>query len=922
MGRLVKQWLIAVIVLASVQTVQAEPGITKVTEIEGISEYRLDNGLVVLLFPDPTKETVTVNVTYKVGSKHEGYGETGMAHLLEHLLFKGSTNHPDIPSELSARGARPNGTTSIDRTNYFETFAATDDNIDWALSLEADRMVNSFVAQEDLDSEMTVVRNEFERGENNPLRVLTQRIRSSAYQWHNNGNATIGARSDIENVPIEDLRAFYKKYYQPDNAVLTVAGQFDEKDMIERVNRVFGQIPRPDRVLNPLYTQEPAQDGERSVTVRRAGDVQWFAAAYHIPAGAHADYAPMDLLTRILGDTPRGRLHKNLVENQLAVRSFAYAMQLQDPGLAIMGAQVDRDGDLERTRQVFLDTVENLKQEPITDQEVERAKRNLLRQYQLAFNSSERMAIMLSEYIGMGDWRLMFLTRDRLEEVQTADVQRVAETYLIPSNRTEGRFIPTDNAERVRIPQTKDVDTLLEGYTGREGRALGEAFDPSFENIATRTQSLSLTNGARVAFLPKKTRGKSVTMRLRLQFGTEDALLGKRAVGDAVGSMLMRGTSKYSRQELQDLLDELQASVKIGGNSIGAYALVETTQDNLLPVLELVAHILQSPAFVEEELEQLRELHIANLDSARQEPQALVSRELGRHFNGFDANHPFYVPTIEEEINAFRALELADLKAFHKRFYGANQMQVAVVGQFDPEGVSASLQQHFGQWGSSESYTRIARPHRLLEGVQQSLNTPDKESAAIAMRLSLPVGKTDVDAPALSVGTYIFGGGFLNSRLATRLRQQEGLSYSVGAWLSMNAIDARSEFNTFAIAAPQNMAAAERGMKEELVRLLEDGISEEELAAAKSGLLQSARVSRSDNTSLAADLTNDLFLGRTMAWHEDYEKRLQALTPEQVQAAMKRHIDPKQLSVVKAGDLLKAEQKAPSTSPASEVSSQ
>src|SRR5690554_4244363 len=199
----------------------------KIATVEGITEYQMDNGLKVLLFPDNSSQTITVNITYLVGSRHEGYGEKGMAHLLEHMVFKGTPNHPDIPKELSSHGARPNGTTWYDRTNYFETFNATDENLDWALDLEADRMVNSYVAQKDLESEFSVVRNEFERGENSPVGVLMEKVINAGFLWHNYGNSTIGNRSDIERVPIDNLKAFYKKYYRPDNAVLMVTGKFD-----------------------------------------------------------------------------------------------------------------------------------------------------------------------------------------------------------------------------------------------------------------------------------------------------------------------------------------------------------------------------------------------------------------------------------------------------------------------------------------------------------------------------------------------------------------------------------------------------------------------------------------------------------------------------------------------------------------------
>ncbi|HWZ86916.1 MAG TPA: pitrilysin family protein, partial [Thermoanaerobaculia bacterium] len=267
----------------------------KVTSVEGITEYRLANGLRVLLFPDPTKATITVNITYMVGSRNESYGETGMAHLLEHMVFKGTPNHKNIPQELTAHGARPNGSTWFDRTNYFETFQSTDVNLKWALDLEADRMINSYVAKKDLDTEMTVVRNEFELGENDPASILEERVLSTAYLWHNYGHSTIGAKADLENVPITRLQNFYRTFYQPDNAVLLVAGKFDEAKTLDLINQTFGSIPKPTRPLPVFYTLDPTQDGERTVTLQRVGDVQAIAAAYHVPSGTDPSSGAVNL---------------------------------------------------------------------------------------------------------------------------------------------------------------------------------------------------------------------------------------------------------------------------------------------------------------------------------------------------------------------------------------------------------------------------------------------------------------------------------------------------------------------------------------------------------------------------------------------------------------------------------------------------
>ena len=447
-------WLVFMLSFVSVARAQVAlpDGVERVTSVEGITEYRLDNGLQVLLFRDPSKATITVNMTYLVGSAHESYGETGMAHLLEHMLFKGSTRHADIISELQDHGAQFNGSTAWDRTNYFETFDASEENLDWAFDLESDRMINSFVAQKDLDTEMTVVRNEFESGENNPSRVLFERVLSTAYIWHAYGNTPIGSRSDIENVPIERLQAFYRKFYQPDNAVLVVAGRIEEPQTLALIDKHFGAIPRPERVLEENYTQEPTQDGEREVLVRRVGDIQLLMAGYHVAAGAHTDFVPLQIATSVLTDAPSGRLYKALVEKGLASRVGVQTLQLRDPGLLILVAVVRQDASLEQARDAMFATIDDLRVNPITAEEAERAKNRALSFFDQTMNNSQAVAIQLSTWASIGDWRLMFLDRDRVRAVTPEDAQRTALQYLKASNRTVGLFMPGE-PDRAEIPR-------------------------------------------------------------------------------------------------------------------------------------------------------------------------------------------------------------------------------------------------------------------------------------------------------------------------------------------------------------------------------------------------------------------------------------------------------------------------------------
>ena len=570
-------------------------GVKKVASVEGITEYRLDNGLRVLLFPDQTKQTVTVNVTYLVGSRHENYGETGMAHLLEHLVFKGTPNHPDIPAELTKYGASPNGTTWFDRTNYFETVAATEENLNWALDLESDRMVNSFIAKKDLDSEFSVVRNELESGDNNPFRVTIQKLMAVAFDWHNYGKSTIGARSDLENVPIDRLKAFYKKYYQPDNAVLLVAGKFDVPKTLQTINEKFGAIPRPERKLPPIYTTEPTQDGERTVTIRRVGDIQLVMAGYHVAPDTHPDMAAMDVLERIMVDQPSGRLYKALVDTKKAVSVTGLNFPFKDPGYLMFGATLQKDDDLSDTKKTLISTIESFGDAAPTQEEVNRAKTSILKNIDLTLNDPNRVGLGMSEYIAQGDWRLFFITRDRVKAVTPADVQRVANKYFKQANRTVGSFIPTQSPDRAEVPVVSDeeVAKIASEYKGGEAVAAGEAFDPSPSNIESRTARTKI-GGVRVAYLQKENRGDTVFANLRLSFGDEKSLMNRGPSASFAGSLLNKGTATKTRQEIQDEFDRLKARVAVSGGATGATVRIETVRQNLGPVMKLVAEILKT----------------------------------------------------------------------------------------------------------------------------------------------------------------------------------------------------------------------------------------------------------------------------------------------------------------------------------------
>ena len=895
-----------------------EPAPVKVTSVEGITEYRLANGLRVLLYPDATQPSMTVNITYLVGSRNEVYGETGMAHLLEHLLFKPSKAfsgadkaHPNPVTVLNGLGAIFNGSTWYDRTNYHETFPASEANLSLSLKLEADRMVNANIAQSDLwneqtkQGEMSVVRNEFEMGENDPLRVTMERDQAVAYDWHNYGHSTIGARSDVEHVNIAHLQAFYRKYYQPDNAVLMVAGRIDEAKTLAEINRVFGAIPRPSRVIEKQWTVEPTQDGERSVTVRRVGGVPVLIAGYHVAPSSSPDAAALDVVDAMLTAAPGGRLYKALVESKLATQVGGANVSDLDPGFYQAIALLPKDGDIEKAKAVMLATLEDLKAHPFTQEELDRAKAELAKNDGLIASKTDRFAVSLSEAMAAGDWRVYFLNRDREAAMTLPQAQAFAEGYLKASNRTLAEYIPTEKPDRAEIPQHGDIEAMVEGYKGHAPEAKGEAFDASPANIDARTVRFTAPNGLKGALLSKKTKGESVNAVLDLHLGDAASLTGLGKVPGLTAAMLMRGTTELSRQQIKDQLDKLKANVSINGSAEGVEVSILTVRENFPAVLKLVAEVLKHPAFPADEAQKLVDEEVSGIQQQESDPTFLAATAYRRAIDAYPAGHPRHTATPDESLAELKAATVDQMKAFHGALYGAQSADFAAVGDFDPEATRALVSELFGTWTAAKPYTRIPHLVKALQGSEQAIETPDKQNAFFIAGESFPMKDTDADYPAMLMANYILGGGALKNRLADRIRQKEGLSYGVGSQFGADDQDPSADWVAYAIYAPQNVKRLESAFREELARALKEGFTADELAFAKQAWLQSQTVARTQDGGLAAALAADLPTGRTFAYDADLEKKVAALTLDQVNAALRAHLDPSRLAIVKAGDFAK-----------------
>jgi zinc protease len=896
---------------APAQAPAAKVSAQRVRSVEGITEYRLPNGLQVLMFPDETQSTITVNVTYLVGSRHEGYGETGMAHLLEHMMFKGTPRHRNVLKLLGERGGQANGTTWLDRTNYYETLPASPQNLEWTLDLESDRMRNASISPEDLSSEFSVVRNEFESGENDPEAILDERVVSTAFLWHNYGKSTIGSRADIERVPVPALRAFYDRYYQPDNAVLVVSGKFDDAAALAAIERLFGAIGKPARTLLATYTVEPVQDGEREVTLRRTGDVHVIALAYHTVAGTSDDFPAVEAAIDVLTREPSGSLYKRLVETKLASSLSGSNEPTHDPYVAQFSASVRDPKQLAKVRGILTSTIERLGSGGIDDKSVERWRVSTLKELELAMADSQRIAVDLSEFAALGDWRTLFAYRQRVEKVTTADVVRVAKTYFKASNRTSGTFIPTAAPDRAPLTETPDVAVYVKGIEGGDSRASrGEAFAATLENIEQRTTRTELAGGISAALLPKKTRGGKVELELRLHWGDETSLQNKATAASLVGDLMARGTAKKSYQDLQDAEDALKAKIWIDTSSDGMTLHIETLHDKLPGAVALAFEMLTAPSFPANALEIVREEQLASLEERQQDPMSAAWNTLEQLMSKWPKGDPRYPRSVAERIAATKKVTLGEIKKFYKDFVGAGHGELSVVGDFDAAALTSQIETLAKPWQTKKPYARLVEKVWKQPAATKAIDLKDKEMTTIALSHDVAMKDTDADYPAWLLLAQVLGGD-AGSRMWMRLREKEGLSYGVGAWGYADSFDGVGGIGGYAIVAPQNVAKAKASLLEEVDRMLTGTVTEQELQRAKDNWLKDLDTSLSSDSFVADMLANQTFRKRTTEFTRGLKTKLQAVTAADIARVAKAYLDPKRLILVEAGDAAKAAKPAP-----------
>lgn len=909
-----KQIIMFLLALAVSAGARALPANVELVEtFRGVSQYRLkSNGMTILVLPQRAAPVFTFLVVYHVGSRNESPGNTGSAHLLEHLIFNKSTQNfgrarghrtfQEVSYEAGGDAGSFNMTTWYDRMTGFSTFPS--DRLELAMRIEAERMSRALILDEERKSEMSVVRNEFEIGENAPSRVLHKSVIASAIQAHPYHWNTIGYRSDIEGVTTEKLREHYKTFFHPDNSSAILIGDFDTEAALSIFDSQFGALPRAPNPIPPVITVEPPQEGERRVQVRRPGTVGLVHLAYMRPAAAHPDFMALEVLGAILGAGVNSRMYRALVNEGLATNVDVSNWALRDPYPFYISASNAPGRSHREVESAVRSVIATLAEKGVTEVELARAKRQIEIANVRARDGSSNLAQNMAEAVASTDWKWFLTYSERIEAVSAEDVRRVASTYLTDDRVTVGWFEPVPAGTRPPESATKSASPPAARRAGSDA-SIAEA-RPAAGNeerlpFARRTTRKVLPNGLIVDVVVNRAL-PTVSVRGLVTAGAMTNPQAHPAMADLVGKMLARGTTLRSKEQIGALLDDAGATRRYTPQLTELGIEANGMARDLPMMLEVLAEELRLPAFSSAELARAkRELENEYLRS--DDDTSFRAQERLAQL-AFPQGHPYRSAGRAARASSLVALTDADLKTFHQTRFGASGMILAIVGDVDPAATIASVEKLFGTMprGERPSFATFPRVVPVASGSREAVTLRGKANMNIVMGMASGLRRTDPSFEAALVGNAALGQNALSSRIGKRVRDTEGLSYSVASrFVQSDELDGLWLVN--ANVAPQNVGRAIQSTREVIELYAREGASDAEVAAQKSYFAGSFKIALGTNSGIAANLVTAEKFGFGPSYLDEFPVRIAAVTTAQANEAMRKHFSPARLHLVVAGDL-------------------
>ena len=869
-----------------------------IEKYDAIEQYKLkNNGLNILLHHNSSMPVATVMLTYNVGSRNEKDGVTGATHILEHMMFKGTTNFPldadlDYSNQMERIGARSNATTSFDRTNYYATLGKK--HVPLAIKLEADRMRNLQLNENALASEMVVVRNEYERRENNPYATLQKKIFSTAYEKHPYHHPIIGWKRDIESVTVEKIKAFYDTYYWPNNATLTVIGGFDKASTLEAIHQYFGSIPRSPNPIPTVKIQEDLQKKSRFVEVERGGQIGAVMIANKAPKGTHSDWPALILLCEILGAEKVGRFYKALDDKGLASASYVFPRRLKDPGLIVFGATLTAESSHKQIQEILLSEIKEIIENGVSEDELNQAKSVFLTNMIYSNDGSFQIANLINDSISLGDWKDYINLPKLIERVQTKDLDRVANIYFNKEQQTTGWLLP-DSSE---ISQNARHENLTKPFYYRESYEKLDVWENKFQSEINFTPNIKEIFISKIHLVTVEMPIKEVvSFSGSISAGNQKSPEDDPLIAILTASMLDKGTHSMDRFEITELLNSLGIKIRFESKDNALIFTGKFLKKDTEIFMKLLADLLKNPKFDEKVFKNLKKQYNAyflDLETSTEfKAETLLSQSI------YPKDHSNYKHSLTELRESLETIDIADLKAFHKEHYGNKNMKIVFAGDINLSAVQRSIRNNFSIWNTKVKEDPEALESRVKSQPRIDYFIPDKPNISVSMGTRTFLKRDDPDYVPFSIANYILGGNF-NSRLMKSVRQEKGLTYSINSFHAGD-IFTSGNWGLEASFSPKLLEEGLEAIKIEINNWSQFGVSEEEVTQAVETIKGKYLVGLSQTSTVSRQIHSFMLRGFSPFYIDVYPKLLNMVSKNQVNDVINKYFDPDTIITVTSG---------------------
>ena len=895
----------------SIEYKNMKPTIKFITKITNIKEYKLANGLKVLLKQNDSIPLVTFSIWYKVGSRNEVDGIRGLAHFLEHMMFKGTKKFKkgEISETIQNLGGVFNAFTSQDGTAYYETISP--EYLEKVIQIESDRMKGSLLREEELNLERTVVLSELEGGLNDPATLLNQELRYETYEKNPYKYPIIGYEKDIKNIDSRIMRDFYKKFYNPNNATIILVGDFKEISALKLIEKYFGEIKNNSPSSSTIIPSDKEQNTEKRIKVKRSGSYKLLQIAYHITNGSHKDIYPLNIIEEILIGGKKSCLNKALIEKGLVTDIAGGAEVYRDPGLFSILLSLTPKATHKQVEKIILNELDKLIKDPPSEEEITAAKNRIRATYLFSLDGTYNGVVNLGSFELISDWKQALEWTDKISKVTEKEIASTLKHYFTKENRTIGYFIPIIRkgekyiTQPLNITTTQHYQNVEPGTKNREMLQKPGLPTATFNSTSFKYKKIKLKDGS-VLIVSKN-------IDLPISYITGVIKGGSSSVPkkydwecQIITRTIEKGSKNHTKEEIEHFLDNTGSQIEFACDTESVKFSLSSLNEKLDETVNFLLDLLMNPTFPEEEISKEKNKLIAEIIESKDSTYEIASRKLSQII--YPKDHPYYTHSFEEDISNIKKVDVKKLHKIHNEIVKKNKSIISLVSNLNDKELNQIINrlENVLNNGTTKEDGNINIPNTIIREVPEteSLYVKDKSQSDVFLGHAGNIKRTDPDFYKINIANYILGGSPLSSHLAKRVRDNSGLVYHVHSYI--NATLGKGEFGIYFGSNNSNVDKAIELIRDEINSFIKTGVSEEELQKAKKSLIDSF-ISRnlSNYKAICNTLAGIEYFNLGENYISNYPKIINSLKRNEINEAIKKYIFPDKLNISIAGEYKK-----------------